>query len=761
MLGPRRSTGPASPTAARAGAPPLRATAATAGTSTSTSCRAAAVAAAVRPVRRPRPLHGRCRMTRCAGASTLPRRARDVDLPGGRITALLQARVLGYVFNPLSLFWCHDADGVLRARHRRGAQHLRQRHAYLLPPATITPRRSQEALRVAVQRRRRATTWCARRAGRRPWTSRISLHRDNQPAFVATMRGTHGVRRHRPNSLGCSWPRRWPADGRPAHPRAGHHAVAAPGAGGAAMTIVARGRHSSCDRSGIAGRMSTTAFRRGPVANALSARRRRSGLLRRAAARLPLRLVYPDGTVDRRRRPDPADPGAAPTRRAGPPRRQHRPDRVRRVLHGRRVDVRRSRRRAHRVRRRRWPTSCPRPLQRTAPDRAGPSAASRSATAEIRPAATSPSTTTCPTTSSPSSSTRRMTYSSALFDTLPATPADLADAQRRKIDRLLDAARVGPAPGCSRSAPAGANCACARPRGARRSARSRCRPSSNGWPGSGSPRPGCHDRVDIELCDYRDVDGRYDAVISVEMIEAVGYRVLADLLPTLDRLVTPGGRVAIQAITMPHDRMLASRNTHTWIQKYIFPGGLLPSTEAIMADHRPAHRAAHRRHVLAAPALRRDAAAVAGALHRATRYGGGRWASTMSSNGCGSSTWRTPRPVSGRSISTSTSGRSHRRRTMVNFLVVSVSSLAAVIVVFGITFAVGRRIGRYNVVDVTWGLAFVAVAAVAAAVGTGDLFRRLLLLILVAVWGLRLAWHHGPQARGPGRGSPLREPAAW
>ena len=52
--------------------------------------------------------------------------------------------------------------------------------------------------------------------------------------------------------------------------------------------------------------------------------------------------------------------------------------------------------------------------------------------------------------------------------------------------------------------------------------------------------------------------------------------------------MTPGGRVAIQAITMPHDRMLASRNTHTWIQKYIFPGGMLPSTEAILGDHRSA-----------------------------------------------------------------------------------------------------------------------------------------------------------------------------
>jgi cyclopropane-fatty-acyl-phospholipid synthase len=46
--------------------------------------------------------------------------------------------------------------------------------------------------------------------------------------------------------------------------------------------------------------------------------------------------------------------------------------------------------------------------------------------------------------------------------------------------------------------------------------------------------------------------------------------------------MSPGGRVAIQAITMPNSRMLASRNTYTWIQKYIFPGGLLPSAEAIM-----------------------------------------------------------------------------------------------------------------------------------------------------------------------------------
>jgi cyclopropane-fatty-acyl-phospholipid synthase len=70
-------------------------------------------------------------------------------------------------------------------------------------------------------------------------------------------------------------------------------------------------------------------------------------------------------------------------------------------------------------------------------------------------------------------------------------------------------------------------------------------------------------------------------VVSVEMIEAVGYHAWPRYFATLEQLVRPGGRVAIQAITMPHDRMHASRNTRTWIQKYIFPGGLLPSVAAI------------------------------------------------------------------------------------------------------------------------------------------------------------------------------------
>ncbi|RDH75011.1 DUF1295 domain-containing protein [Mycolicibacterium moriokaense] len=85
-----------------------------------------------------------------------------------------------------------------------------------------------------------------------------------------------------------------------------------------------------------------------------------------------------------------------------------------------------------------------------------------------------------------------------------------------------------------------------------------------------------------------------------------------------------------------------------------------------------------------------------------------------------------------------------------NFVLVTAGSIAVLLVMHGITFAIGRRIGRYNVVDVTWGLGFVGVGAVAALLGSGDLFRRILLLVLAAVWGLRLAWHMVGKSAGKG-----------
>lgn len=175
-----------------------------------------------------------------------------------------------------------------------------------------------------------------------------------------------------------------------------------------------------------------------------------------------------------------------------------------------------------------------------------------------------------------------MTYSSALFDTTPPDWSALEDGQRRKIDRLLDSAHVGPG---SRVLEIGTGWGELCIRAALRGAEVHSITLSAEQQRLAQQRvaaAGLSDKVRIELKDYREVDGLYDAVVSVEMIEAVGYPFWSTYFRTLDRLVSPGGRVAIQAITMPHDRMLASRNTYTWIQKYIFPGGLLPSVEAVV-----------------------------------------------------------------------------------------------------------------------------------------------------------------------------------
>ena len=241
-----------------------------------------------------------------------------------------------------------------------------------------------------------------------------------------------------------------------------------------------------------------------------------------------------------------------------------------------------------------------------------------------------------------------MTYSSALFETLPATQARLADAQRRKIDRLLDTARVGPG---SRVLEIGTGWGELCIRAAARGAHVRSVTLSAEQQRLAQHRvaaAGLSDRVEIELRDYRDVDGRYDAVLSVEMIEAVGYRFWPTYFQTLERLVAPGGRVAIQAITMPHDRMLATRNTYTWIQKYIFPGGLLPSTEAIVGiterhtQLRTVDMLSLRPHYAETLRLWRER------FSQAPGCGGGVGFRRCLSSGCGSSTWPTPRRVSGR-----------------------------------------------------------------------------------------------------------------
>lgn len=87
---------------------------------------------------------------------------------------------------------------------------------------------------------------------------------------------------------------------------------------------------------------------------------------------------------------------------------------------------------------------------------------------------------------------------------------------------------------------------------------------------------------------------------------------------------------------------------------------------------------------------------------------------------------------------------------MSNFIAVTGVSFLAVVVTMGVTAVEGRRQGRVSVVDTAWGLGFVVVAAVAALVGDGPLWRRLVMLVLVAAWGLRLSWHMHRRNAGKG-----------
>ena len=94
-------------------------------------------------------------------------------------------------------------------------------------------------------------------------------------------------------------------------------------------------------------------------------------------------------------------------------------------------------------------------------------------------------------------------------------------------------------------------------------------------------KAGLSNLINVEIRDYRHIQGEYDAVVSVEMIEAVGEKYWPTYFDSVSKHLKKGGRFGLQAITMPHDRLLASKHAYTWIHKYIFPGGIIPSREVI------------------------------------------------------------------------------------------------------------------------------------------------------------------------------------
>lgn len=192
-----------------------------------------------------------------------------------------------------------------------------------------------------------------------------------------------------------------------------------------------------------------------------------------------------------------------------------------------------------------------------------------------------------------------MTYSAAWFDDEePLTNANkLMDAQLRKIDGVLDFAGVNAG---TKLLEIGTGWGALALRAAQRGAHVTSVTLSSeqlNFARDQIEQAQLSNLVDIRLQDYREVEGQFDAIVSVEMIEAVGEEYWPTYFSAIDRLLAPGGKVCIQTITMAHERVLATKRSFSWIQKYIFPGGIIPSLESIndtLALHTNLHVSAQR-----------------------------------------------------------------------------------------------------------------------------------------------------------------------
>jgi cyclopropane-fatty-acyl-phospholipid synthase len=174
-----------------------------------------------------------------------------------------------------------------------------------------------------------------------------------------------------------------------------------------------------------------------------------------------------------------------------------------------------------------------------------------------------------------------MTYSSALFDQKGAwgQPVDLEAGQLRKMDRVL--AQVGPLAADSKTLEIGCGW------GALALRRLQSAPGQHlgitlseqqrAWALGQLAASGLSDRAEIALTDYRAVEGQFDAIVSVEMIEAVGEDYWPVYFQTLKDRLKPGGKAVIQAIIIDESLFKDYRSGTDFIQKYIFPGGMLLS----------------------------------------------------------------------------------------------------------------------------------------------------------------------------------------
>ncbi len=106
-------------------------------------------------------------------------------------------------------------------------------------------------------------------------------------------------------------------------------------------------------------------------------------------------------------------------------------------------------------------------------------------------------------------------------------------------------------------------------------------PSQLRWAENAAEKTDKADRIKLKLQDYRDVKGQFDNIVSVEMFEAVGEAYWPSYFGTLKRCLKPGGRAVLQIISIEENRFDRYRRKADFIQKYVFPGGFLPSDSAL------------------------------------------------------------------------------------------------------------------------------------------------------------------------------------
>ena len=172
-----------------------------------------------------------------------------------------------------------------------------------------------------------------------------------------------------------------------------------------------------------------------------------------------------------------------------------------------------------------------------------------------------------------------MTYSSAVFE---HEEQSLADAQRRKYDMLCRKARIGPDDtvleiGCGWG---GFAIHAATFYGCRVVATT-ISAQQYALAAQRVEEAGLSDRIELQLLDYRDLTGAYSRIVSIEMLEAVGAEYFDTFFQKCNSLLEAGGRMALQTISVPERAFEALRDGVNWMQKYIFPGGMLPSLAAL------------------------------------------------------------------------------------------------------------------------------------------------------------------------------------